>query len=282
MKNSFGFEKSEPSPEIALTPDKIAQIIQSRQLPENPGKDLINNLEIDGVSTESLKFLGSGGSKEVYDAEVGGKHFAVGICGIQDTPERIIEKWEVVLKEPENTDFLRNQGFYVNEYCQIQNIRVNGFEFPAIVMKRFQDHQFKIFDSKNIGKNNNPIADRETDLNDDKMITIMQPVVNEVARLIKNGIRVGRDNFNLCLSNGEIHLYFNDLGPMKTEAFTKEDAPRIIEQYTMYAVSAFINSVNQDTYKNNKYIHNMDNPDNPLQGKLESLVQKQIALGSEQ
>lgn len=141
----------------------------------NTPKDVIENLEIEEIDVKIHGRLGSGGSKEVYDIELNGAHYALGICGIQDAPERVVEKWKIVLQEPQNTKFLRDQGFLVNEVCEIKPIKVSGTDFPGLLMKRFQDHDFRIFDSKNIGRNDNPIVNKETKLDDGEMLKTMSP-----------------------------------------------------------------------------------------------------------
>ena len=146
------FERQDSPPAPQLTVHLVEQIIRSRRSEDSPGKDVIDSLEVEGQAASQPKFLGSGGSKEVFDIEVGGEHYAVALCGLHDMPERIIQKWGNILKEPVNTASLRERGFYVNELCEVKNIKVNGLEFPALMMKRFEDHPFKIYDSKNIGK----------------------------------------------------------------------------------------------------------------------------------
>src|SRR3989338_5810695 len=101
------FERQDFLPTPQLSVDSVAQIIRSRRSAKLPGKDVINSLEVEGQAASQPKFLGSGGSKEVFDVEVGGEHYAVALCGLQDAPERVIKKGENVLKEPANTASLR-------------------------------------------------------------------------------------------------------------------------------------------------------------------------------
>lgn len=278
MEEPPKFERQHSPPTPQLSVDSVVQIIRSRRSAELPGKDVITTLEVEGQVADRSKFLGSGGSKEVFDVEVGGEHYAVALCGLQDTPERVIQKWENVLKEPVNTALLRARGFYVNELCEVKNIKVNGVEFPALVMKRFEDHPFQIYDSKNIGKKANQLFNDKTELSDDKMITLMSSISDEIARLIRDGIRLGRDNFNLCVSEGQMHLYFNDLGATRVEPFSADEKRRVIDHYVMYAVGAVISSVSEETYRNNPYVHQMGNLGNTLEMRLKKQISEQLDI----
>lgn len=278
MEEPPKFERQDSPPTPQLSMDMVVQVIQSRRSAELPGKDVINALEIEGRVANPPKFLGSGGSKEVFDVEIGEEHYAVALCGLQDTPERVIQKWESVLKEPVNTALLKARGFYVNDMCEVRNIRVNGVEFPALVMKRFEDHSFEIYDSKNIGKNANRLFDERTELSDEKMMSLMSPISDEIIRLVRDGIRLGRDNFNLCVSEDQMHLYFNDLGPTRVEPFLDDEKKRVIAHYVMYAVGAVVSSVNEETYRNNPYINKMDDLESTLQTSLEKKIEEQLDI----
>ncbi|MEA2088229.1 MAG: hypothetical protein U9O55_00075 [Patescibacteria group bacterium] len=104
----------------------------------------------------------------------------------------------------------------------------------------------------------------------------MSQVVNEIARLIDNGIRLGGDNFNLAESQGAVHLYFNDLGNMTVNKIIEDDFPRYIEYYTMWAIGALVNGVDHDTYEHNPYIHSLDNQENSFTTKFEEAVKQRL------
>lgn len=130
MKELLHFERHEQfPPEALLTIDNIAHIVRSRRRPEYLGRDPIESLTIEEQNATIHGRLGSGGSKEVYDIEADRQHYAIGICGIQDTPERMVEKWKIVLQEPANTRHLRERGSLVNELCVIRPTAVNGTPF---------------------------------------------------------------------------------------------------------------------------------------------------------
>lgn len=279
MEESPKFERQDLPPTASLSVDLVARIIQSRRSLELPGEDVIRTLEVEGQIASKQRYLGSGGSKEVFDVEIdGGEHFAVALCGLQDTPDRVIQKWENVLKEPANTAKLKSRGFYVNDLCEIKNTKVNGIEFPVLVMRRFEDHPFQIFDSKNIGKNANPLFDEKIELSDDKMMALMSSVSDEIVRLVREGIRLGRDNFNLCVSEGKMHLYFNDLGASRIEPYTEDEKERVIDQYVLYAVGAVVSSVSEATYQNNTYIRQMGNTGNTLETRLKKQISEQLGI----
>lgn len=143
-------------------------------------------------------------------------------------------------------------------------------------MRRYQDLPFRVFDGKNVGRDGNSLVNRDTQLNDEIMLKIMSSVINEVAKLIDNGIRLGEDNFNLCESQGALHLYFNDLGSMSVSEIPEDDFPRFIEYYSMWAIGAFVNSVNHDTYTHNPYVHEMGDLGHSLQSKFEEAVNQKL------
>lgn len=281
MKESNFERHDQIPPEALLTTDNIAHIVRSRRRPEYPGRDTVENLSVEGQDATIHGKLGSGGSKEVYDIEIDGQHYALGICGIQDAPERMLEKWKIVLQEPPNTQSLKEKGFLVNELCDIRPTTVNGTSFPGILMKRYQDLPFRVFDGKNVGREGTSIVDKDTQLNDEIMLEKMSPVVDEVVRLIENGIRLGRDNFNLSESQGAVHLYFNDLGPMTVREISEDDFPRYVKHYTMWAIGAFVNGVTHDTYEHNPYVHAMGDLEHSLQSKFEEAVNQKLTQSRE-
>lgn len=277
MKEPSNFERHEQiPPEALLTIDNIAHIVRSRRRPEYPGRDTVENLSVEEQNATIHGRLGSGGSKEVYDIEIAGQHYALGICGIQDAPERMIEKWKIVLQEPANTQHLRERGFLVNELCDIRPTAVNGTPFPGIIMKRYQDLPFRVFDGKNVGRAGITIFNKDTQLNDEVMLEIMRPIIDEIVRLIQNGIQLGRDNFNLAESRGAVHLYFNDLGTMTVNEIPEDDFPGYIEYYTMWTRGALVNGVDHDTYEHNPYIHNLGNRGNSFAAKFEEAVKQRL------
>ncbi len=278
MEVPSNFENHEPvPPEALLTIDNIAHIVRSRRRSEFPGKDTVNSLTVENQETTIHGKLGSGGSKEVFDIEIGGQHYALGICGIQDAPDRMLEKWKIVLQEPTNTQYLRDKSFLVNELCDIKPTTVNSTPFPGIIMKRYQDLPFKVFDGKNVGKNGLTFLNKDTQLSDEIMLEVMTPIIDEIVRLIQNGIQLGRDNFNLAESQGAVHLYFNDLGTMTVNKITEEDFPRYTEYYTMWAIGALVNGVDNDTYEHNPYIQSMGNRGNSFTTKFEEEVKQRLA-----
>ncbi|MEA2088228.1 MAG: hypothetical protein U9O55_00070 [Patescibacteria group bacterium] len=157
---------SKSPPEALLTADNIAHIVRSRRRPEYPRQDTVESLSVEEQNATIHERLGSGGSKEVYDIEIAGQHYAIGICGIQDAPDRMVEKWKIVLQEPANTQHLRERDFLVNELCDIRPTAVNGTHFPGIIMKRYQDLPFRVFDGKNVGREGVSLISKDTQLND--------------------------------------------------------------------------------------------------------------------
>lgn len=255
-----------------LTREEIAKALSSGHLLI---RDQIRDIYMEGKEVRVNSKLGSGGTKEVFDVSCEGVSYALGICGRQDSPETILEKWKVVLKEPADTAFLRNKGFFVNQFCEIQTIKLKGIDFPAILFKRYQDHPFSIYDSKNITGNDNPLITETYPQDDEGMLKILGPVLGEIQRLILEGIRLSRDNFNLCLSEANLHLYLNDLGNMRVYKFDPEEVIKYLDSYVDWTWVALIHCVSESAYNQNSYLKSI----NSSSGSLKKKMKAQISMG---
>jgi hypothetical protein len=232
----------------------------------------IESLLVDGVPATVSKKLGSGGSKEVYDATIKNEQYALALPGTVDHPQIVIEKWTKVLQEPANTDRLRCLGFYVNDLCQIVPTRVNGYEFPGLVMRRYSDHDFPIYDSKNPKSRYHELIKADEKVTDETALELFAPISDEIAKLVKNGAHLGRDSINLCDINGAPHLYLNDLGAASFDEISPDDFEKYVEHYVGSAIGAFINTVTERVYRGNSYVNSMADLGSSLQPKLFSRV----------
>jgi hypothetical protein len=254
--------------EEILVPNQVSQILHSRRDTNQPGVDVIRHVELNQSEVSLEGYLGSGGSKEVYSAVQDGHDFALCICGIQDNSERVVEKWKSVLKEPRNTDELRKRGFHVNDACKISIVKINGHQFPALLMKRYQDHSFSIYDAKNTSGNDNPILEGDKEINDQLMMEVLSSVIDEITALIKEGVILGTDSFNVCLSQGKVHLYFNDLGPMEIKVIQQEEYKEVIDYYVASAIAAFVNSISYKVFQESSYLKKTGSRRHPLGQKI--------------
>lgn len=248
-----------------LHPNRLSEIITSRR----SGK---LDISLNGCPVVLYDKLGSGGTKEVYDAMINNRRYALGICGTQDSPHRIIEKWSQVLEEPKNTQQLRGMGLHVNEMCEIVLVNINQISFPAIKMLRYEDLKVRVFDAKNNKGNNLPLVKRNTALNDQLLMEILEPTIQESKILISEGVRLGRDSFNLCLYQQKLHLYLNDLGSISMQKIRNSDIKKFIEYYAQWIVDAFINSVSDETYYKNPFINGLNHIDNTFKRRLEQAI----------
>ncbi len=248
MDREYGVNPSEF--ESFLTESNLDQITKSRKKRERPFEDCVDSIESNLGPVVINGFLGSGGTKEVYDVEINGQRFALGLCGIQDSPSVLKNAWQFVLKEPDNTSCLRNLGLKVNPVVRIEEIKLNGFPFPAIVMRRYQDLDVTVFDAKNRSPIPNPLITTDTPSDLRGFLDLMTPIQADVAKLLIGGVRLATDSFNLCLAAGEPHLYFNDLGKMKIQPIPHGDLDWFAYRYTEHAIETILQSVNAATLDN--------------------------------
>jgi hypothetical protein len=196
--------------------------------------------------------LGNGGSKKVYDVTIRGHNFALALPNAIDDTKTAAAKWKDALGEPENTERLRALGFITNSLCGIIPLEVNGTSFPALIMRRYQDEEFEIRDSKNptssVGQT--PIIPEGSQATE--VPRLIETLARDIANLIKENIRLKRDNFNICILNGELRIYLNDLGVVDYEEIGSEEEEAFINSYTEHTVTAFINALAEEEYQLHK------------------------------
>jgi hypothetical protein len=254
-----------------LSIDSIRGITNSRRASG------IETLCIDGRTANVCKQLGSGGSKEVYDVTVDGEHFALALSKTNGfTEDKVIEAWSQVLNEPVNTDRLRGLGFYVNNLCKVVPVTVNGYGFPGLLMIRYSDHDFSIYDSKNPQGRYHELIKPEAQVTDEEALQLFAPIGIEILRLVQNGAQLGRDCFNLCDVSGVPHLYFNDLGHVAFETISRGDSEAYVNEYVSAAIGAFVNTVSERTYQRNPYVNSMGDIGSSLKPKLVRRVMETI------
>lgn len=171
-------------------------------------------ITIGGKEAPVIKTLGYGGSKTVFDVEWDGHRLALALPNTTDPLGGISGKWASVLKEPENTAKIRMLGLCTNTLCEAVPVELDGVEFLGLVMNRYQDLPYLVLDSKNSQSSviREPIIP-EGGLNVDNFMLMFSPVIDDLATVLKNNIRMGGDCFSACIDEeGKLRMFFNDLG----------------------------------------------------------------------
>jgi hypothetical protein len=248
-----------------LNEQSIATICESRRK-----SGLALTYKDQPVILDQNKPIGTGGSKEVYSVKIGEQHYALAIHAVDiDRPITIMRKWKVILKEPENTAIIRQLGLNTNSLCQLVPVKVNGTEFPALVMMRYQDLPYEVRDSKNQKSSIGETRVLPEQYSEESLEKAFDNIVLEIEILLKNNISLNKDSFNLAIVEGKAHLYFNDLGNASFESIPREDLENYIDSYVDYAMIAFINGITDIEYQRITDKYNYQNLKNKLKRKLQ-------------
>lgn len=183
------------------------------------GKNIpIINFEINGKNIIG-EYFADGAIKAVYNFNEYGKKNV--IC-LPSSLSRDISKWSEVFVEPRNTKDIKNLGLLANDYCEIQPIKINNTIFPALKMKHYDEHNFKIYDCKTFGDdapNLNEMIDL-SEISDRQLADIFEGVSNDINTLVKNDVHLFSDSFCFArTNNNKLRLYFHDLGGIPSDNF---------------------------------------------------------------
>jgi hypothetical protein len=190
--------------------------------------------------------LGKGDSKLVYDAICNGEAFALGLPNTAHNATRAAIEWETTLQEPKATDTIRALGLLANVRCEVMPVLVNGHPLDAIRMARYADMPWQIRDKKNPassiieGDIFDAALDRQT------FLEATQGIREDILTLLRHGVDVGRDSFNVCVAEGQSRLYFNDLGTAEFGVLDCEDIPGSAKYHTRHALDAILDGVSSD------------------------------------
>lgn len=216
----------------------------------------IERLVVSGKITDIVGDLGAGGTKEVYDVVIQGQHYALAFPNFNDSHSEIIRKWRFAVREEKQTDTIRDLGFIVNPIYQVVDTSVNGVTFPGVLMKRYGDLGFPVYDSKNV-KSQHEMIGVDQKIDEDSALEFFAQTVEEIARLLKEGVCLGRDCFNLCEIEGNPRLYLNDLGHSEVKLIGDGSKGYFAESYTQYAISAFVKTVSERVYRQNHFVNTL-------------------------
>ncbi len=211
--------------------------------------------EIEGKKYDA-RFSGGGGTKNTFQIEQGGKKYTLALPTYVDNPQIAAEKWLDVLEfEPKNTKLLRDKGLKTNDIFDIVPVKVNGAEFPAVLMKPYSEHSFKVGDRKNYSFANLLNFEEVDILNDRMFLDLFKDIPKEIAKLTALGIEPHYDCVNLCREKktgskdctGAFHLYLNDLDKnFAKKKLTEKEAEQCIKNYTYLAISALPETVDRN------------------------------------
>ncbi len=199
-----------------------------------------------GIDNQTLigKLLEGGGTKTAYEINRNGVKEVILL------PNKA-GNWKQVLEEVPNTKKIKEMGLLTNDYCDVQLVAVNGQTFPALKMKPYSEHNFKIFDSKNrrssTGKLEVTIS--ADDLTADKIVSRFDGILTDIQTLLNHNVRLGSDCFNLAqMKNGNLRLFFNDLGEIPNQSEAIENKEKLARVYITRAVDNFFNGFSDEAY----------------------------------
>ena len=196
-----------------------------------------------------------GGTKAVYDVLLQGQPYALALPHLDAVhPEELLRRWAIALQEPEHTSFLRENGCYVNEIMDARLVRAKDAYFPGLFMKRFQDHDYAIFDAKN-RRSSHELFKVAEGLSDELAADKLAPMTGDIRRLLNMGVHLGRDSFNLCLVDGLPHVYLNDLAHASFSPFSPTERVDYAQTYVAAAIGAVLETVSMRVYMSNPYVH---------------------------
>lgn len=222
-------------------------------------------IRVDGYSAEVIGFLGSGGEKEVYDVDIGGERKALNLPNTVKTSEVVAENWQDVIREPEYVDRVGEAGLIVNDQVDRSEVEIDSFSFPTVVMKRYRDHEFEIYDKKN------PDERHEFFDSFESYEELFEGSAEDIAVMIQENINLGCDSFNICEFEGVPRLYFSDL----TDPSSGEVGERHAEYYIDHAIEAMVNTA-RISHLDDVELDHISDERLSLEDSLKSLVREKL------
>ncbi len=237
--NSISLQKS-------MTYDKALELIKNYKGKSFSYSDRVVNVSIGGNDYVGT-WLGGGGSKCAYKVNYNGED----ICLLLPHSD-----WGGALKEPANTQILKQMGLITNDYCKIIPVKIGKDLLPAIVSKPYDKHAFKIFDKKNP----NDCMDKYIniqDLDETSAMSFMSELIKDCKLCAKNKLSLGSDSYNIALINGKPRLYFNDLPYNSDELFSNSSYENTLRYTLQEAIEALNSSFSYKASKSNSFVKNL-------------------------
>lgn len=193
-------------------------------------------------------WLGGGGSKSAYKTTILDEE----ICLLLPN-----KNWETALREPSNMLELKKMGLLTNDYCKIVPIKVDGKDFPALMMKPYAKHSFKIFDKKNP----NDFLEKYIDLNNldtNKFNELISDLVKDAKLMSKNKIMLHYDSYNIALVNNKPRLYLNDLPYEQGKMISNCEYEKILKYNLRQSLQALNGAFGWNASKQYPFLKNLE------------------------
>ena len=199
---------------------------------------------VDGEEAEARGYLGGGGSKEVYDIDIDGSRYALGIMKFPDPEKGFEYDFWAMPSEPEFIERARDAGIQTYDNYERAKLEIEGQEHPAFLMTRDQDHQNPVYDSKNA-------VDRHDMLNQvttrDQLLDVLDPLSDDIAGMIAKDIPAGRDSFNISEVDSSSRVFYTD---PPTEEIQQTGDAELAGYYSDYALTALLNTAAVEAFDN--------------------------------
>jgi len=224
----------------SMTPEEAKEMMINTAIKSFSARDTRVTMKINGKDIVG-EWLNGGGSKCAYRVKLDNEEICVLL------PHN---NWFGAINEPKNTIILKKLGLITNDYCKIIPVEVEGQKIPALVMKPYDKHSFKIFDKKNPNDDLSKYYDIHK-IREDNIEEVFGPLVNDVKTLVDNDIRIAYDSFNLALKDGKLRLYINDL-PYETLVKQGNKENRIL-MYLEHMLGTVPSSIGWNKIKENPF-----------------------------
>lgn len=199
---------------------------------------------VDGDETEVHQYLGGGGSKEVYDVEIDGEGYALGLLKFSDPEEGFQSDFWEAPSEPEFIDRARDSDIPTYDVYERACVEIDGKRQPAFLMTRDQDHEYPVYDSKDGDRNHTLLNDITTR---DQLLDLVDPMATDISGMIGAGIPAGLDSFNICEIDGEPRVFYTD---PPAEEIQDVNESEIAGYYSDYALVALVNTAEPEAFRN--------------------------------
>lgn len=177
--------------------------------------------------------------------------YAIALPNTVDNSFRLSQKWrKAIYNEAFFTQKLRNLRFLTHPFYKVIIVKINGESFPIVIMKKYDQYDFKLSDSKNSHSSTQKevLPDK---ISVELISNLLKNCCQDFSSLIKNKIHLGnKDSINLAFTESGLRLFLNDLGDCKQEKIIQmEDVDFYCYVYTDWLISAFVQSLDNKSYE---------------------------------